>query len=82
MGLQKRRKELNNSIYSNAVRKATPEGTQRVAKAEATAKIESMSEKQISKEIKRLEKLTVDHAKSLRFAKAAQVRDQLHVLSK
>jgi excinuclease ABC subunit B len=45
-----------------------------------TAKIESMSEKQISKEIKRLEKLMVDHARNLEFEKAAQVRDQLHVL--
>jgi excinuclease ABC subunit B len=41
---------------------------------------EGMSEKQISKEIKRLEKLMVDHAKNLEFEKAAQVRDQLHVL--
>jgi excinuclease ABC subunit B len=46
----------------------------------ATAKVEAMSEKQISKEIKRLEKLMVDHAKNLEFEKAAQVRDQLHVL--
>ena len=39
-----------------------------------------MSEKQVSKEIKRLEKLMVDHAKNLEFEKAAQVRDQLHML--
>jgi excinuclease ABC subunit B len=39
-----------------------------------------MSEKQVSKEIKRLEKLMIDHAKNLEFEKAAQVRDQLHVL--
>ncbi len=36
-----------------------------------------MSEKQISREIKRLEKLMLDHAKNLEFEKAAQVRDQL-----
>jgi excinuclease ABC subunit B len=38
-----------------------------------------MSEKQISKEIKRLEKQMLDHAKNLEFEKAA-ARDQLHVL--
>ncbi|MQA39523.1 excinuclease ABC subunit UvrB [Rugamonas aquatica] len=48
--------------------------------AQETAKYESMSEKQISKEIKRLEKAMLDHAKNLEFEKAAQVRDQLHVL--
>ncbi|HJV01075.1 MAG TPA: excinuclease ABC subunit UvrB [Burkholderiaceae bacterium] len=48
--------------------------------AQETAKYEAMSEKQISKEIKRLEKQMLDHAKNLEFEKAAQVRDQLHVL--
>ncbi|TCS35846.1 excinuclease ABC subunit B [Paucimonas lemoignei] len=41
---------------------------------------EAMSEKQISKEIKRLEKLMIDHAKNLEFEQAAKVRDQLQVL--
>jgi excinuclease ABC subunit B len=36
-----------------------------------------MSEKQVAKEIKRLEKQMLDHAKNLEFEKAAQVRDQL-----
>ncbi|SEN28824.1 Excinuclease ABC subunit B [Duganella sp. CF517] len=48
--------------------------------AQEAAKYESMSEKQISKEIKRLEKAMLDHAKNLEFEKAAQVRDQLHGL--
>ena len=39
-----------------------------------------MSEKQISKEIKRLEKQMMEHAKNLEFEKAAQVRDQLALL--
>jgi excinuclease ABC subunit B len=34
----------------------------------------------VSKEIKRLEKLMFDHSKNLEFEKAAQVRDQLHLL--
>jgi len=79
-GVQKKIKEMIDGVYSNAAQKAMVEGAHGVADAEATAKVESMSEKQISKEIKRLEKLMVDHAKNLEFEKAAQVRDQLHVL--
>ncbi|MFN3569317.1 MAG: excinuclease ABC subunit UvrB [Polaromonas sp.] len=44
------------------------------------ALVEDMSEKDIAREIKRLEKLMVEHAKNLEFEKAAKVRDQLHVL--
>jgi len=45
--------------------------------AQEHARYETMSEKQIGKEIKRLEKSMLDHAKNLEFEKAAQVRDQL-----
>ncbi|MBR7798965.1 excinuclease ABC subunit UvrB [Undibacterium fentianense] len=48
--------------------------------AQEQAKYEAMSEKQISKEIKRLEKLMLDHAKNLEFEQAAKVRDQLAIL--
>jgi excinuclease ABC subunit B len=44
------------------------------------AQVEDMSEKDIAREIKRLEKLMIEHAKNLEFEKAARVRDQLHVL--
>jgi len=39
-----------------------------------------MTEKQISKEIKRLQKQMMDFAKNLEFEKAAQARDQLTLL--
>jgi excinuclease ABC subunit B len=65
-------------VYSAAAAKSMLEGAQGLS--QEAAKVEGMSEKQISKEIKRLEKLMVDHAKNLEFEKAAQVRDQLHVL--
>ena len=39
-----------------------------------------MSEKDVAREIKRLEKLMLTHAKDLEFEKAAQVRDQLSQL--
>jgi excinuclease ABC subunit B len=76
-GVNKKIKDMIDGVYSAAAQKAmlTDFGM-----AEDAAKIEGMSEKQISKEIKRLEKLMVDHAKNLEFEKAAQVRDQLHVL--
>jgi excinuclease ABC subunit B len=44
------------------------------------AKVEDMSEKDISREIKRLEKLMLEHARNLEFEKAARVRDQLALL--
>jgi excinuclease ABC subunit B len=73
-GVQKKIKEMIDGVYSpQAAREMLEE-------AKETAKVEGMSEKQIGKEIKRLEKLMVDHAKNLEFEKAAQVRDQLHVL--
>jgi excinuclease ABC subunit B len=42
--------------------------------------VEDMSEKDISREIKRLEKMMMEHAKNLDFERAAQIRDQLSVL--
>ncbi len=76
-GVNKKIKDMIDGVYSNAAQKAMGEG---MVDDAATAKVEAMSEKQISKEIKRLQKLMVDHAKNLEFEKAAQVRDQLHVL--
>ena len=73
-GVQKKIKEMIDGVYSQQAARDNLEAAKEVAK------VESMSEKQISKEIKRLEKLMVDHAKNLEFEKAAQVRDQLHVL--
>ena len=44
------------------------------------AQVEDMSEKDIAREIKRLEKEMIEHAKNLEFEKAARVRDQLSQL--
>ncbi|SFP27210.1 excinuclease ABC subunit UvrB [Variovorax sp. 770b2] len=44
------------------------------------AKVEDMSEKDFAREIKRLEKLMLEHARNLEFEKAARVRDQLALL--
>ncbi len=49
-------------------------------RAKAAAEVESMSEKDLGKRIKLLEKQMLEHARSLEFEKAARVRDQLAVL--
>jgi excinuclease ABC subunit B len=74
VGIKKSIRELIDGVYS------PQEAREELQVAQSAAKYEAMSEKQVSKEIKRLEKLMLDHAKNLEFEKAAQVRDQLHVL--
>ncbi|MGL6110602.1 MAG: excinuclease ABC subunit UvrB [Rubrivivax sp.] len=48
--------------------------------AQAAAQVEAMSEKDLGKRIKLLEKQMLDHARNLEFERAAQVRDQLALL--
>lgn len=48
--------------------------------AQAAGEIEAMSEKDLGKRIKLLEKQMLDHARNLEFEKAARVRDQLALL--
>ncbi|EEO27313.1 excinuclease ABC subunit UvrB [Oxalobacter paraformigenes] len=48
--------------------------------ADEQAQYDVMSEKELSREIKKLEKQMMEHAKNLEFEKAAQTRDQLHLL--
>jgi excinuclease ABC subunit B len=48
--------------------------------AQAAAEVEGMSEKDLGKRIKLLEKQMLDHARNLEFEKAARVRDQLGLL--
>ncbi len=44
------------------------------------AQYDVMSEKELSREIKKLEKQMMEYAKNLEFEKAAKARDQLHIL--
>ena len=74
IGIKKQIREMIDGVYK------VDEARAELFAAQEQAKYEAMSEKQISKEIKRLEKLMQNHAKNLEFEKAAQVRDQLHVL--
>jgi excinuclease ABC subunit B len=45
--------------------------------AQEQARYGSMSEKQLAREIKRLEKQMLDYARNLEFEKAAEARDRL-----
>jgi excinuclease ABC subunit B len=74
IGVRKEIRDLIDGVYS------PQEARIELQAAQEQAKYEAMSEKQVSKEIKRLEKLMLEHSKNLEFEKAAQVRDQLHLL--
>ena len=70
-GVVKQIRDLIDGVYNPQAARAELDA------AQEHARYEVMSEKQVSKEIKRLEKLMLDHAKNLEFEKAANVRDQL-----
>ena len=70
-------KDLIDGVYSE---KAGKEAEKLERDAMQRAQVEDMSEKDISREIKRLEKLMMEHARNLEFEKAARVRDQLGIL--
>ena len=70
-------RDLIDGVYSE---KAGKEADRLERDAVQRAKVEDMSEKDISREIKRLEKLMLEHARNLEFEKAARVRDQLGIL--
>ncbi|MBK9443214.1 MAG: excinuclease ABC subunit UvrB [Comamonadaceae bacterium] len=70
-------RDLIDGVYSE---KAGKEAEKLERDAMQRAQVEEMSEKDISREIKRLEKLMMEHARNLEFEIAARVRDQLAIL--
>jgi len=71
-GVVKRIKDLIDGVYEAEDSEA----------AEDAVRYEAMSEKQLSREIKVLEKKMLQHARNLEFEEAARVRDQLGELKK
>jgi excinuclease ABC subunit B len=71
-GVMKRIKDLIDGVYDAAQAQA----------AQEEARYEVMSEKQIAREIKLLEKKMLQHAKNLEFEQAAAARDRLAELKK
>jgi len=70
-------RDLIDGVYSE---KAGKEADRLERDAMQRAQVEDMSEKDVAREIKRLEKLMMEHARNLEFEKAARVRDQLAIL--
>jgi len=73
-GVVKQVRDLIDGVYSE---KASREAEQRELDR---AQVADLSERDMAKEIKRLEKLMMEHAKNLEFEQAARVRDQLTLL--
>ena len=73
----KKVKDLIDGVYSE---KSGKEAERLEQAAMQKAKVEDMSEKDIARAIKQLEKQMMEHARNLEFEKAAQVRDQLTIL--
>ncbi len=71
-GIIKRIKDLIDGVYDASEMQA----------AQEEARYEAMSEKQIAREIKALEKKMLAHAKNLEFEEAAKARDRLAELKK
>jgi excinuclease ABC subunit B len=72
--IQKQIRDLIDGVYSE---KASKEKEKQELQR---ALVEDMSEKDISKRIKQMEKQMLEHARNLEFEKAARVRDQLALL--
>ena len=70
-------KDLIDGVYSE---KAGKEAERLAQDALQRAKVADMSEEDVAKEIKRLEKQMLEHARNLEFEQAARVRDQLALL--
>ncbi|HTH74197.1 MAG TPA: excinuclease ABC subunit UvrB [Trinickia sp.] len=73
-GVVKRVKDIIDGVYN------ADEARAELKELQQRAKFEDMSEKDLAKELKRLEKQMMEHAKNLEFEKAAAARDQLAVL--
>ncbi|MFM9917644.1 MAG: excinuclease ABC subunit UvrB [Rhizobacter sp.] len=72
--INKKIKELIDGVY------AEKSGKDDLKLAKGAAEVEMLSEKDLGKRIKQLEKQMLEHARNLEFEKAARVRDQLAML--
>ncbi len=72
--INKKIKELIDGVYSEKSDKGAGKDALR------SAEVEMLSEKDLGKRIKQLEKQMLEHARNLEFEKAARVRDQLALL--
>ncbi|MEP6997466.1 MAG: excinuclease ABC subunit UvrB [Betaproteobacteria bacterium] len=73
-GVTKRIKDIIDGVYD------IDEERKQLKAAQAHSKYEAMPEKDLEKELKRIEKDMLDAAKNLEFEKAAELRDRLYQL--
>jgi excinuclease ABC subunit B len=73
-GIVKQVKDLIDGVYSEKAGKASQ------GLADSKQAVDTLDEKDLAKELKRLEKLMLGHAKNLEFEQAARVRDQLALI--
>ena len=76
-GIVKKVRDLIDGVYSE---KSDRQAQQARERAAARREVEEMNEKDLAREIKRLEKQMLEHARNLEFEQAAQARDQLALL--
>ena len=74
LGVQKRIKDLIDGMYD------ADEGKKQLKAAQTQRRYEAMPEKDMERELKRLEKEMLDAARNLEFEKAAELRDRLYQL--
>src|SRR5512135_669466 len=75
-GITKRIKDLIDGVYDAEQAQA------QLTVAQDEARYEAMSEKQVAREIKQLEKKMLEHARNLEFEQAAKLRDRLAEVKK
>ena len=75
-GVKKRIKDIIDGVYTTGYSDSTDAQSMRKA-AQTRKHYESMSEKEVAAEIRKLEQAMQQHAKNLEFEAAAQTRDQL-----
>ncbi len=73
-GVKKQIRELIDGVHAEKTAKDD------LKAAQAAAAVEVLSEKDLGKRIKQLERQMLEHARNLEFERAAQVRDQLALL--
>jgi excinuclease ABC subunit B len=73
-GVVKQVRDLIDGVYSEKAARAAEQ------REIDRAQVADLSERDVAKEIKRLEKLMMEHARNLEFEQAARVRDQLALL--
>jgi excinuclease ABC subunit B len=74
VGVSKRIKDIIEGVYNHE------EARSQMKAAQAQERYESMSEKALTQEVKRIEKEMLDAARNLEFERAAQLRDRLKTL--